>query len=119
MYRTAAARNLRAKTGTIEGVSALSGVVHTANGERVAFSILGNHLPSVWAAKSRVEDRIGARLASFRRPFTPPVSESDTPGGAAADATAVGAALPDPDAIGVAEEPADPPGDSGSVELPR
>ncbi len=66
MQRTAAARNLRAKTGTIEGVSALSGIVQTAGGERVVFSIVGNRLPSSWGAK-RLEDRIGARLADVVR----------------------------------------------------
>jgi D-alanyl-D-alanine carboxypeptidase/D-alanyl-D-alanine-endopeptidase (penicillin-binding protein 4) len=66
MQRTAAALNLRAKTGTIDGVSALSGIVRTARGERVAFSIVGNDLPSAWAAK-RLEDRIGARLAELDR----------------------------------------------------
>jgi D-alanyl-D-alanine carboxypeptidase/D-alanyl-D-alanine-endopeptidase (penicillin-binding protein 4) len=73
MQRTAAARNLRAKTGTIEGVSALSGIVQTAGGEQVVFSIVGNRLPSSWGAK-RLEDRIGARLADVVR----------LPGGAAA-----------------------------------
>lgn len=66
MYRGAAARNLRAKTGTIEGVSALSGTVRTADGERVLFSILSNNLPSSSWAK-RIEDRIGLRLAGFSR----------------------------------------------------
>jgi D-alanyl-D-alanine carboxypeptidase/D-alanyl-D-alanine-endopeptidase (penicillin-binding protein 4) len=66
MDRTAAARNLRAKTGTIHGVSALSGLVRTASGERVAFSIIGNELPSTWGAK-RLEDRIGAYLAALDR----------------------------------------------------
>ena len=66
MYRTAAAGNLRAKTGTIEGVSALSGVVQSSDGERLAFSILVNGTPSTSAAK-RVENGIGARLASFTR----------------------------------------------------
>ena len=66
MYRTRAARNLRAKTGTIDGVSALTGVVSARNGERLLFSILSNDIPSTSAAK-RVEDRIGARLADFRR----------------------------------------------------
>jgi D-alanyl-D-alanine carboxypeptidase/D-alanyl-D-alanine-endopeptidase (penicillin-binding protein 4) len=66
MQRTAAAANLRAKTGTIDRVSALSGYVTARNGERLAFSILSNDVPSTWKAK-RVEDRIGARLASFDR----------------------------------------------------
>ena len=69
MYRTPAAGNLRAKTGTIRRVSALSGLVRSANGERILFSILANDLRSTSRAK-RVEDRIGVRLASFQRPFT-------------------------------------------------
>jgi serine-type D-Ala-D-Ala carboxypeptidase/endopeptidase (penicillin-binding protein 4) len=70
MYGTAAARNLRAKTGTIEGVSALSGLVRTADGERVAFSMLVNRTPSTSRAK-RVENEIGVLLASFARPLPP------------------------------------------------
>ena len=70
MYRTPAAGNLRAKTGTIARVSALSGVVRSANGERILFSIIANDVPSTYGAK-RIEDRIGARLASFERPFEP------------------------------------------------
>ena len=66
MYRTPAAGNLRAKTGTIEGVSALSGVVRSADQERLAFSILLNGTPSTSRAK-RVENLIGARLAAFSR----------------------------------------------------
>lgn len=66
MYRTPAAGNLRAKTGTIEAVSALSGVVQSRDGERLAFSILVNGTPSTTRAK-RVEDDIGVRLASFTR----------------------------------------------------
>ncbi|MCH7855281.1 MAG: D-alanyl-D-alanine carboxypeptidase/D-alanyl-D-alanine-endopeptidase [Gemmatimonadetes bacterium] len=66
MYGTRAARNLRAKTGTIDGVSALTGIVTTRDGETLLFSILSNELRSTGAAK-RVEDRIGARLADFVR----------------------------------------------------
>jgi D-alanyl-D-alanine carboxypeptidase/D-alanyl-D-alanine-endopeptidase (penicillin-binding protein 4) len=66
MIRTPASGNLRAKTGTMARVSGLSGVVTTASGERVAFSILGNELPSETGAK-RIEDRIGALLASWER----------------------------------------------------
>jgi D-alanyl-D-alanine carboxypeptidase/D-alanyl-D-alanine-endopeptidase (penicillin-binding protein 4) len=68
MYRTAAQGNLRAKTGTIERVSALSGMVRSVNGERIAFSIISNQVPSTAMAK-RLEDRIGTRLASFERPL--------------------------------------------------
>ncbi len=66
MFNTPAAGNLRAKTGTIHAVSALSGVVRSAEGERLAFSILINGTPSTSGAK-RVENAIGARLAEFRR----------------------------------------------------
>jgi serine-type D-Ala-D-Ala carboxypeptidase/endopeptidase (penicillin-binding protein 4) len=68
MDRTPAAQNLRAKTGTIHRTSALSGIVRTADGEAVLFSIMANNVPSPGAAK-RVEDRIGARLAGFARPW--------------------------------------------------
>lgn len=66
MARSAAAGNLRAKTGTIRGVSALSGIVTTADGEPVLFSILSNSVPSSSRAK-RIEDAIGIELASFSR----------------------------------------------------
>ncbi|HEX9108739.1 MAG TPA: D-alanyl-D-alanine carboxypeptidase/D-alanyl-D-alanine-endopeptidase, partial [Longimicrobiales bacterium] len=67
MQGTPAYRNLRAKTGTIDNVSSLSGYVRAADGERLAFSIISNGDPSTWKAK-RVEDAIGGRLASFSRP---------------------------------------------------
>lgn len=79
MYRTAAEGNLRAKTGTIEGVSALSGMVRSADGERLAFSLMVNDSPSQTRAK-RVENQIGARLAEFRRsPGTAPPVAAATP----------------------------------------
>lgn len=84
MQETAAASNLRAKTGTIDRVSALSGYVHARNGERLAFAIISNDVPSTWTAK-RVEDRIGARLASFDRPLpssTARLAASDDPAAA-------------------------------------
>ncbi len=68
MHRTAAAGNLRAKTGTIQSVSALSGMVRAANGERIVFSILSNEVRSTRRAK-RIEDLIGTRLALFERPL--------------------------------------------------
>lgn len=66
MYQSPAAGNLKAKTGTISRVSALSGIVRTADGEPVLFSILSNNVPSSYRAK-RVEDAIGIQLASFSR----------------------------------------------------
>jgi LysM repeat protein len=70
MYRTPAAGNLRAKTGTIQNVSALSGMVRSASGERIAFSIIVNDAPSTSRAKG-IEDRIGTRLATFERDVQP------------------------------------------------
>jgi D-alanyl-D-alanine carboxypeptidase/D-alanyl-D-alanine-endopeptidase (penicillin-binding protein 4) len=67
MYQSPAARNLRAKTGTMNGVSALSGIVRTRSGERILFSILANDLASEYRAK-RAEDQVGIRLASLSRP---------------------------------------------------
>src|SRR5690606_39411891 len=59
MRGTMAAGNLRAKTGTIRRVSALSGYVRSADGELLAFSILANGLPSTARAKP-TEDAIGS-----------------------------------------------------------
>ena len=83
MGGTSAAGNLRAKTGTIRWVSSLSGYVRTADGERLAFSILVNDVADTGRAKA-VENRIGARLAQFRReaalsPVGRPVSWRDRP----------------------------------------
>ena len=78
MYGTSAARNLRAKTGTIDGVSALTGIVTTRDGETLLFSILSNELRSTGPAK-RVEDRIGARLAEFLRDVAPIADPLPTP----------------------------------------
>jgi D-alanyl-D-alanine carboxypeptidase/D-alanyl-D-alanine-endopeptidase (penicillin-binding protein 4) len=74
MFGTPAAGNLRAKTGTINRVSALSGVVRGAGGEPILFSILSNNVPSTSTAKG-VEDRIGIRLASFSRDWLPSPQE--------------------------------------------
>jgi D-alanyl-D-alanine carboxypeptidase/D-alanyl-D-alanine-endopeptidase (penicillin-binding protein 4) len=86
MIGTAAQNNLRAKTGTIDNVSALSGYVRAADGERLAFSIISNGDPSTWKAK-RVEDAIGSRLAAFSRPegelATPPAPDFRSPVSAA------------------------------------
>ncbi|CAN5640127.1 D-alanyl-D-alanine carboxypeptidase/D-alanyl-D-alanine-endopeptidase [soil metagenome] len=65
--QTPAARNLRAKTGTINRVSSLAGYVTSASGERIAFAIYVNETPSTAIAK-RIEDAIGIRLARFERP---------------------------------------------------
>jgi D-alanyl-D-alanine carboxypeptidase/D-alanyl-D-alanine-endopeptidase (penicillin-binding protein 4) len=65
MAGTPASGNLRAKTGTLATVSALSGYVTAANGERLAFAVLSNDVRP--AAAKEMENRIGARLARFTR----------------------------------------------------
>jgi serine-type D-Ala-D-Ala carboxypeptidase/endopeptidase (penicillin-binding protein 4) len=100
MGGTAAAGNLRAKTGTIREVSGLSGYVTAANGERLAFAIVANNAPSTWMAK-RVEDAIGARLAAFDRP-PPPEPRPERP------APAEEPMRPEPDAAAEPEPEAAP-----------
>jgi D-alanyl-D-alanine carboxypeptidase/D-alanyl-D-alanine-endopeptidase (penicillin-binding protein 4) len=63
MVGTPAANNLRAKTGSMRGVSALSGYVTAANGEKLVFSMLENNfLPS---SMTSFEDAVGVRLAQY------------------------------------------------------
>jgi len=68
MSGTPAAGNLRAKTGTIEGVSALTGMVRSRSGERLAFSLMVNGTRAQARAKA-VENQVGVLLASFGRPL--------------------------------------------------
>ncbi len=70
MRETAATGRLRAKTGTLTGVSALSGYVTTPSGEELAFSIIVNHSPSTSRARA-VQDSIGIRLAEYVRDASP------------------------------------------------
>jgi D-alanyl-D-alanine carboxypeptidase/D-alanyl-D-alanine-endopeptidase (penicillin-binding protein 4) len=66
MLRTPAEGRVRAKTGTIRLVSALSGYVSTVSGERLAFSIINNAASNSWRAK-QAEDEVVVRLAVFER----------------------------------------------------
>jgi D-alanyl-D-alanine carboxypeptidase/D-alanyl-D-alanine-endopeptidase (penicillin-binding protein 4) len=66
MTQSAANGRLRAKTGTLSGVSALSGYVITAGGEELAFSFIVNQTPSVTRSRT-VQDSLGARLADWVR----------------------------------------------------
>jgi D-alanyl-D-alanine carboxypeptidase/D-alanyl-D-alanine-endopeptidase (penicillin-binding protein 4) len=67
MIGTPAEGNLRAKTGTLSGVSALSGYVRTANGEMLAFAILMNNFASNVRMYRLVQDRIGVLLSQVSR----------------------------------------------------
>ena len=62
MRGTAAAGRCAGKTGTLRGVSALSGYCTTTTGRHVVFSFLENGVGS--GAKS-VEDRMVAALARY------------------------------------------------------
>jgi D-alanyl-D-alanine carboxypeptidase/D-alanyl-D-alanine-endopeptidase (penicillin-binding protein 4) len=62
MLGTPAADNLRGKSGTLTGVSALSGYVTTADDRLLVFSMISNnHLVSA----RPVEDAVGVTLASW------------------------------------------------------
>jgi D-alanyl-D-alanine carboxypeptidase/D-alanyl-D-alanine-endopeptidase (penicillin-binding protein 4) len=66
MKGTAAAGNLRAKTGTLRWANSLSGHVTTAAGERLIFSIMLNRYVAGTNAPARGEiDRIAIMLAEF------------------------------------------------------
>jgi len=59
-------RRTRAKTGTLNGVTCLSGYLVTADNEPVAFSFLFNRCSDVWAAKE-VQNSIIVKLNKFSR----------------------------------------------------
>jgi D-alanyl-D-alanine carboxypeptidase/D-alanyl-D-alanine-endopeptidase (penicillin-binding protein 4) len=62
---TPAANNLRAKTGTLANVSALSGYLTTAAGERLVFSMMVNHYTDERTPRTNLMDQIAVLLASF------------------------------------------------------
>lgn len=65
MGGTAAAFNLHAKTGSLTGVSALSGYVTDADDELLVFSVVSNNYLA--SSVKDVEDAIGVTLARFSR----------------------------------------------------
>jgi len=67
MTGTAAARNVRAKTGTMSNIRSLAGYVTSADGEHLAFVVLLNDFEGPGAAALQAIDRIAVLLATFRR----------------------------------------------------
>jgi serine-type D-Ala-D-Ala carboxypeptidase/endopeptidase (penicillin-binding protein 4) len=65
------AGRLRAKTGTLENVCALSGLVQTAGGETLAFSILVNDFSGRTAPVVQTIDALGTALAASGTPAGP------------------------------------------------
>jgi serine-type D-Ala-D-Ala carboxypeptidase/endopeptidase (penicillin-binding protein 4) len=62
-----AACNVRAKTGTLNGVSCLSGYVQTQDGEMLAFSMMMQNFNTSVTDYRQMQDRICSLLAGFSR----------------------------------------------------
>jgi len=63
---TSAAGKVRAKTGSLEGVSALSGFATAKDGRTLAFSLLANELPNA-SAGSALQDKVVNVLGGYPR----------------------------------------------------
>lgn len=63
MKGTAAEGNVKAKTGSLSGVSGLTGYVTTQAGRQLVFSIVLNNVV-LWFSPKTIEDKVAVRLAS-------------------------------------------------------
>ena len=67
MKNSAAQNNLHAKTGTIGGVSTLSGYVRTADGEMLAFSMMMQNYIGASDPYRKAQDAVGILMANLKR----------------------------------------------------
>lgn len=86
---TDAVWRLRAKTGTLENVSALAGYVQAVGGEKFVFSVMANDFPGRASTVVQHIDALGAAVAAV---------------GATGGPSAVVAAMTPPSVVGPAEE---------------
>jgi len=101
MEGTAAAGHLRAKTGTLEGVTSLSGYAESRDGEHLAFAILVNDHAGRSAGTVQAVDALGAAIAAAGLPATPavlPAALAVAPAGPGASDAAVAPGASDPEA---------------------
>lgn len=67
----AAIGNVHTKTGTLRGVSALSGYATTRDGELLAFSVITNGMPGGKGASIGLEDAVAEALAGYSGRWSP------------------------------------------------
>ncbi|NUS00762.1 MAG: D-alanyl-D-alanine carboxypeptidase/D-alanyl-D-alanine-endopeptidase [Kribbellaceae bacterium] len=71
MRNTPAANNLHGKTGSLTGVTALSGYVTNKDGRKLVFSMISNNYLS---SPRSIEDAVGVTLASWSDQAPPPAA---------------------------------------------
>jgi D-alanyl-D-alanine carboxypeptidase/D-alanyl-D-alanine-endopeptidase (penicillin-binding protein 4) len=71
MRDTLAARNVRAKTGTMSNIRTLAGYVTTLDGEHLALVAMVNNFEGTGMQALAALDAIAVRLASFSRTLPP------------------------------------------------